>query len=46
VLEPYLIQQGFLQRTSRGRVATATAWRHFGLAGPAAGAPADLFPGE
>jgi len=46
VLEPYLIQQGFLQRTSRGRVATAMAWRHFGLAGPAAGAPADLFPGE
>jgi Holliday junction DNA helicase RuvB len=46
VLEPYLIQQGFLQRTSRGRVATAMSWRHFGLAGPAAGAPADLFPGE
>jgi len=46
VLEPYLIQQGFLQRTSRGRVATALSWRHFGLAGPAAGAPADLFPGE
>ena len=32
VLEPYLIQQGFLQRTSRGRVATALAYRHFGLA--------------
>ena len=46
VLEPYLIQQGFLQRTSRGRVATALSWRHFGLAPPAAGAPADLFPGE
>jgi len=46
VLEPYLIQQGFLQRTSRGRVATPLSWRHFGLAGPAAGAPADLFPGE
>jgi Holliday junction DNA helicase RuvB len=42
VLEPYLIQQGFLQRTSRGRVATALAWRHFGLARPD-GAP-DLFP--
>jgi Holliday junction DNA helicase RuvB len=42
VLEPYLIQQGFLQRTSRGRVATALAYRHFGLATPAAGA--DLFP--
>ena len=43
VLEPYLIQQGFLQRTSRGRVATALAYRHFGLATPAAGG--DLFPG-
>ena len=42
-LEPYLIQQGFLQRTSRGRVATALAYRHFGLATPAAGG--DLFPG-
>jgi Holliday junction DNA helicase RuvB len=42
VLEPYLIQQGFLQRTSRGRVATALAYRHFGLAAPATGG--DLFP--
>ncbi len=31
VLEPYLIQQGFLMRTSRGRIATRTAWQHFGL---------------
>ena len=31
VLEPYLIQQGFLQRTPRGRMATAIAYRHFGL---------------
>ncbi len=31
VLEPYLIQQGYLQRTPRGRVATAAIWRHFGL---------------
>ncbi len=31
VLEPYLIQQGYLQRTSRGRVATANAYKHFGL---------------
>jgi Holliday junction DNA helicase RuvB len=36
VLEPYLIQQGHLQRTPRGRVATLTAYRHFGLAAPAA----------
>jgi Holliday junction DNA helicase RuvB len=34
VLEPYLIQQGYLQRTPRGRVATVTAYRHFGLAQP------------
>ena len=34
VLEPYLIQQGYLQRTSRGRVATANAYKHFGLALP------------
>ena len=31
VLEPYLIQQGYLQRTTRGRVATAHAYKHFGL---------------
>jgi Holliday junction DNA helicase RuvB len=31
VLEPYLIQQGFLMRTPRGRVATETAYAHFGL---------------
>ena len=35
VLEPYLIQQGYLQRTPRGRMATASAWRHFGLTRPA-----------
>ena len=34
VLEPYLIQQGYLQRTPRGRVATVAAYRHFGLAQP------------
>ncbi len=32
VLEPYLIQQGYLQRTPRGRMATANAYQHFGLA--------------
>ena len=35
IVEPYLIQQGYLMRTPRGRVATAAAWRHFGLAAPA-----------
>jgi Holliday junction DNA helicase RuvB len=34
VLEPYLIQQGFMMRTSRGRVATAHAYLHFGLPVP------------
>jgi Holliday junction DNA helicase RuvB len=34
VLEPYLIQQGFLQRTPRGRVATAAAYTHFGVTAP------------
>ncbi|MDA8866063.1 Holliday junction branch migration DNA helicase RuvB [Porticoccaceae bacterium] len=34
VLEPYLIQQGFLMRTSRGRVATRMAYEHFGLLSP------------
>ena len=37
VLEPYLIQQGYLQRTSRGRVATVLAYRHFGIVAPAGG---------
>jgi len=36
VLEPYLIQCGYLQRTSRGRMATLTAYRHFGITAPAA----------
>jgi len=35
VLEPYLIQQGFLQRTPRGRTATLAAYRHFGIVAPA-----------
>jgi len=34
VLEPYLIQQGFLQRTPRGRIATSLTYRHFGLHKP------------
>jgi Holliday junction DNA helicase RuvB len=43
VIEPYLIQQGFIQRTPRGRVATAAAYRHLGVA-PAR--PDGLFGGE
>jgi Holliday junction DNA helicase RuvB len=34
VLEPYLIQQGYLHRTPRGRMATANAYQHFGLTQP------------
>ncbi|MCE7510671.1 Holliday junction branch migration DNA helicase RuvB [Alloalcanivorax xenomutans] len=41
VVEPYLIQQGFIQRTSRGRQVTNHAWRHFGLRRP--GSDGDLF---
>ncbi|UCF76792.1 MAG: Holliday junction branch migration DNA helicase RuvB, partial [Betaproteobacteria bacterium] len=43
VIEPFLIQQGYLQRTPRGRVATASAYRHFGLAQPARAGTPDLW---
>ena len=43
VLEPFLIQQGYLQRTPRGRMATASIYRHLGLPAPAAAGGADLF---
>jgi Holliday junction DNA helicase RuvB len=43
VLEPYLIQQGYLQRTPRGRMATLSAYRHFGLAAPAQPGTGDLW---
>lgn len=43
VIEPYLIQHGFLQRTPRGRMATQTTWRHLGLAAPRAAGSGDLF---
>jgi Holliday junction DNA helicase RuvB len=46
VIEPFLIQQGFLHRTARGRVATRLAWEHLGLKAPS-GAPTgsgELFP--
>jgi Holliday junction DNA helicase RuvB len=41
VIEPYLIQQGYLQRTPRGRIATHAAYRHLGLVPPGGGS--DLF---
>lgn len=43
VLEPYLIQQGFLQRTPRGRIATASAYTHFGKIPPSSSHNANLF---
>jgi Holliday junction DNA helicase RuvB len=48
VLEPYLIQQGFIMRTQRGRMATRHAWLHCGLRPPAqtGNVPLDLFPGD
>jgi len=47
VLEPYLIQQGFIMRTPRGRIATRNAWLHFGLDAPKESpATNDLFKNE
>ena len=43
VLEPFLIQQGFLMRTARGRMVTSKAYRHLGLKAPKRAEPADLF---
>ena len=45
VLEPFLIQQGYITRTSRGRMVTAKAYRHFGLDMPS-GDGNDLFSGK
>ncbi len=44
VLEPYLIQQGYLMRTPRGRVATGLAYQHFGLAVPKTLATGEAWP--
>ena len=43
VVEPFLIQQGFLVRTARGRMASAKAWRHLGLTPPPRSGAVDLF---
>ncbi|KAA2284902.1 Holliday junction branch migration DNA helicase RuvB [Arenimonas fontis] len=43
VVEPYLIQQGFLVRTARGRMVTHKAYLHLGLKAPARAQPPDLF---
>ena len=44
VYEPFLIQQGLLVRTPRGRVATATAWAHLGLEAPQSDPQAEQHP--
>jgi Holliday junction DNA helicase RuvB len=46
VLEPFLIQQGYVTRTARGRVATARAYRLFGLDSPGGAGDDDLFAGK
>ncbi len=47
IIEPYLIQQGFVQRTPRGRLLTSHAFRHLGLAEPKREAPqSSLFEDE
>jgi Holliday junction DNA helicase RuvB len=43
VIEPYLLQQGLIQRTPRGRMLAAKAWRHLGLEAPRAPGQSDLF---
>jgi Holliday junction DNA helicase RuvB len=43
VLEPYLIQQGYLQRTPRGRIATPAAYQHFGVTAPRTSPTGDLW---
>jgi Holliday junction DNA helicase RuvB len=45
VIEPYLIQQGFLMRTPRGRVLAQNAYRHLGLAPPPGPAQFELING-
>jgi holliday junction DNA helicase RuvB len=45
VIEPYLLQQGLIQRTPRGRMLGAKAWRHLGLAAPRGPGQSDLFDG-
>ena len=45
VIEPFLLQQGLIQRTPRGRMLAQGGWRHLGLAPPARGGQSDLFEG-
>ena len=43
VIEPFLLQQGLIQRTPRGRMLAARAWRHLGLEAPRPAGQSDLF---
>ena len=43
VIEPYLLQQGLIQRTPRGRMLAQKAWTHLGLPAPRAPGQSDLF---
>lgn len=46
VIEPFLLQQGLIQRTPRGRMLAQKAWTHLGMAAPAPAGAADLFGGK
>ncbi|MDR2722403.1 MAG: Holliday junction branch migration DNA helicase RuvB [Cellulomonadaceae bacterium] len=46
VAEPYLVREGFITRSPRGRIATAAAWKHLGLAAPAAPAALAQTPAQ
>jgi Holliday junction DNA helicase RuvB len=46
VAEPFLVRNGFLLRTPRGRVATPAAWQHLGLSAPRVGGEASLFDSD
>ncbi|MEZ5741128.1 MAG: Holliday junction branch migration DNA helicase RuvB [Burkholderiaceae bacterium] len=46
VIEPYLIQQGYIQRTPRGRIASPAVYRHFGLTPPARDSATDQLFGQ
>jgi holliday junction DNA helicase RuvB len=43
VIEPFLLQQGLIQRTPRGRMLAGKAWAHLGLAVPKGPGQSDLF---
>ena len=46
IVEPYLLQQGFIGRTPRGRIITLKAYKHLGITGPARLSTPDLFDEE